>query len=95
MLYGARIVAFLSMQFLHKGVPQLVLEAEQRTPKLSEPVLAEHQNLGGVLLSLLSRPNICSKEYIIRQIVMTRSFLEQNVNPKLALGVLGANICTK
>ena len=66
-LYGARIVAFLSMQFLHKGVPQLLLEAEQRTPKLSEPVLAEHQNLGGVLLSLLSRPNICSKEYIIRQ----------------------------
>ena len=29
---------------------------------------------------------------IIRQIVMTRSFLEQNVNPKLAMGVLGANI---
>ena len=66
-LYGARIVAFISMQFLHKGVPQLQLEAEQRTLKLSEPVLSEHQNLGGTLLALLSRPNICSKEYIIRQ----------------------------
>ncbi|MFA5929567.1 MAG: AIR synthase-related protein [Candidatus Micrarchaeia archaeon] len=66
-LYGARAVAFISMQFLHKGVPQLQLEAEQRTLKLSEPAIAEQQNLGGVLLSLLSRPNICSKEYIIRQ----------------------------
>ncbi len=66
-LYGARLVAFISMQFLHKGVPQLQLEAEPRTLKLSEPALIEHQNLGGTLLSLLSRPNICSKEYIIRQ----------------------------
>ena len=66
-LYGARLVAFISMQFLHKGVPQLQLEAELRTLKLSEPALAEHQNLGGTLLSLLSRPNICSKEYIVRQ----------------------------
>ena len=66
-LYGARVVAFISMQFLHKGVPQLQLDAEQRTPKLSEPAIAEQQNLGGALLSLLARPNICSKEYIIRQ----------------------------
>ncbi|MCX6771873.1 MAG: AIR synthase-related protein [Candidatus Micrarchaeota archaeon] len=66
-LYGARLVAFISMQFLHKGVPQLQLEAELRTPKLPGLVPAEHQNLGGILLSLLSRPNICSKEYIIRQ----------------------------
>ncbi|MFA6327917.1 MAG: AIR synthase-related protein [Candidatus Micrarchaeia archaeon] len=66
-MYGARVVAFLSMQFLHKGVPQLQLEAELRTLKLSEPALPENQNLGAVLISLLSRPNICSKEYIIRQ----------------------------
>lgn len=32
---------------------------------------------------------------IIKQIILTGSFLEQNVNPKLALSVLGANICTK
>jgi phosphoribosylformylglycinamidine synthase len=66
-LYGAKTVALLSMQFMHKGVPQMQLDAEQRILKLSEPALAESQNLGGALLSLLSRPNICSKEYIIRQ----------------------------
>ena len=66
-LYGARVVAYISMQFLHKGVPQLQLDAELRTPKMSDPVLPEQQNLGGTLLSLLARPNICSKEYIIRQ----------------------------
>ncbi len=32
---------------------------------------------------------------IIKQIILTGSFLEQNVNPKLALSVLGASICTK
>ncbi|MDP3804380.1 MAG: hypothetical protein Q8Q87_02370, partial [Candidatus Omnitrophota bacterium] len=29
---------------------------------------------------------------IIKQIILTGSFLEQNVNPKLGLSVLGANI---
>ncbi|MFH0763793.1 MAG: DNA polymerase III subunit delta' [Candidatus Omnitrophota bacterium] len=32
---------------------------------------------------------------IIKQIMLTRSFLEQNVNLKLAMSVLGASICTK
>jgi len=32
---------------------------------------------------------------VIRQIILTGSFLEQNVNLKLAMSVLGANICTK
>lgn len=32
---------------------------------------------------------------IIKKIMLTRSFLEQNVNLKLAMSVLGANICTK
>jgi len=32
---------------------------------------------------------------IIKQILLTGSFLEQNVNTKLAMSVLGANICTK
>lgn len=32
---------------------------------------------------------------VIKQIMLTRSFLEQNVNLKLAMSVLGANICTK
>ncbi len=66
-LYGAKVVALISMHFLHKGVPQMQLEAELRLPKLSEPALSEQPDLSGTLLSLLARPNICSKEYIIRQ----------------------------
>jgi len=66
-MYGAKTVAFLSMEFLHKGVPQLQLEAELREPRLPEPQFAEQQDLSPALLSLLARPNICSKEYIIRQ----------------------------
>lgn len=31
----------------------------------------------------------------IRQIILTSSFLEQNANAKLAMGVLGVNICMK
>ncbi|MCX8174755.1 MAG: phosphoribosylformylglycinamidine synthase subunit PurS [Candidatus Micrarchaeota archaeon] len=66
-LYGAKTVCYLDMEFLHSGVPQLELEAELRQKKLSEPASALSQDLGAELLSLLSRPNICSKEYVIRQ----------------------------
>ncbi|MEM2137524.1 MAG: phosphoribosylformylglycinamidine synthase subunit PurS [Candidatus Anstonellaceae archaeon] len=66
--YGAKTVAYLDMEFLHKGVPQLELEAELKEAKLSEPNLEKEEgNLAGDLLALLSRPNICSKEWVIRQ----------------------------
>ncbi len=32
---------------------------------------------------------------IIKQIILTNSFLDENANPKLAMSVLGVNICTK
>ena len=66
-LYGAKTVCCLEMQFLHHGAPQLELEAELKEKKLSEPSLNPAPNLGNELLQLLSRPNICSKEYVIRQ----------------------------
>ena len=65
--YGAKTVAYLEMEFLHKGVPQLELDAELKQPKLSEPKLPEPLELNTDLLALLSRPNVCSKEYVIRQ----------------------------
>ena len=65
--YGAKTVAYIYMDFLHHGLPQLQLEAELKAPKLSEPAPVMKSDLAQDVLSLLSRPNICSKEYIIRQ----------------------------
>ncbi|MFA6490166.1 MAG: phosphoribosylformylglycinamidine synthase subunit PurL [Candidatus Micrarchaeia archaeon] len=65
--YGAKTVAYIDMDFLHHGLPQMELEAELKTPKLSEPSPVMKTDLESDTLSLLSRPNTCSKEYIIRQ----------------------------
>lgn len=66
--YGAKTVMRLDMEFLHKGVPQLSLEAELKESKLGEPSLEkEDSSLSDDLLLLLARPNICSKENVIRQ----------------------------
>jgi len=79
--HSGRIVASLSLEFLHTGVPRLELEAEWKgVPQLA----TSHQKLNeaesqeasfsylekegaGILLRLLSRPNIASKEWLIRQ----------------------------
>ncbi|MFA4983169.1 MAG: phosphoribosylformylglycinamidine synthase subunit PurS, partial [Candidatus Micrarchaeia archaeon] len=76
--YGAKSVAYLEMAFLHHGLPQLELEAElkaqkpRKAPKAKADAAARQpygapRDFSPELLSLLSRPNICSKEYIIRQ----------------------------
>ncbi|MBU1228566.1 MAG: phosphoribosylformylglycinamidine synthase [Proteobacteria bacterium] len=65
--YGHKTVAHLSMHFLHEGLPQMELSARWERPQVaSEPLPAEvdHQELLG---RMLSRLNICSKEYVIRQ----------------------------
>lgn len=66
-MYGAKIACYLDMEFLHRGVPQLVLEAELKERKLSEPAQDPAPNFGSELLQLLSSPNVCSKEYVVRQ----------------------------
>jgi phosphoribosylformylglycinamidine synthase len=65
--YGAKTVAYLEMDFLHHGLPQLELEAEHKPHKHTEPAPILASDLASDMLLLLSRPNICSKEYIIRQ----------------------------
>ncbi|MDO3379866.1 phosphoribosylformylglycinamidine synthase subunit PurS [Geoalkalibacter halelectricus] len=69
-LYQGRTVTYLDMNFVHKGVPQLVLPARWQAPQargLKEPVLAEPRDLGATLKSLLQRLNICSKESVVRR----------------------------
>jgi phosphoribosylformylglycinamidine synthase len=65
--YGEKTVAYLDMEFLHDGVPQMKLQAKWKAPKNTNPVFAEPANLGKALSQMLSRLNICSKESVVRQ----------------------------
>ena len=65
--YGESTVAYLPIEFLHNGVPQLELESEWKIPEhkpFTPPQTADHNT---ILTDLLARPNIASKESWVRQ----------------------------
>jgi phosphoribosylformylglycinamidine synthase len=66
-LYGGRTVGYLDMDFLHQGVPRMRLKAKWKPKAFPEPQLPVPEDLTETLRGMLSRFNICSKEYIIRQ----------------------------
>ncbi len=69
--YNEKDVAWLPMEFMHKGLPQMELKAVWKTPEIAKgdqstfdlPLHKQEE----ALLKMLSRLNICSKEYMIRQ----------------------------
>lgn len=68
--YGDETVVYMDMDFVHGGVPQMNLKAAWIEPEeggLYEPGLPEIEHRGSFLKQMLARPNIASKEYIIRQ----------------------------
>ena len=81
--YGERPLVFLPMDFLHHGVPQMRLEARWENPcppaahgagdrgarerDLESRVREAGHDQRSLLLTMLGRLNVCSKEYIIRQ----------------------------
>lgn len=66
--YGDKNVAYLDMEFLHDGVPQMQLEAVWKRPEHTDTRIDVPQPEQGELLKrMLGRLNICSKEYVIRQ----------------------------
>ena len=68
--YNGRSCAYIDMDFLTSGFPQWEFDALWLPPDkrgLFEPVLKEPIDYEGLLKDLLSRPNICSKEWITRQ----------------------------
>ncbi len=65
--YEGKTVAYLSMDFLHNGLPTMKLKAKWRSPLQDNPDFAEPEDLTGVLKKMLSRLNICSKEFVVRQ----------------------------
>lgn len=61
--------AYVDLALLESGFPQWEFEAEWVGPEhrgLREPVLGPPDNQRRILLTMLSRANICSKEWIVR-----------------------------
>ncbi len=66
-LYQGKTAAYLDLDFVHNGLPRLALTAAWTPPVHEEPELPEPADLGADLKALLSRYNVCSKEYVVRQ----------------------------
>lgn len=69
--YREHVVADLEMSFLHDGRPPIVREATYEQPPERNFGFSnsdwKQENYEQTLLQLLASPNICSKEWIIRQ----------------------------
>jgi phosphoribosylformylglycinamidine synthase len=65
--YNQRKIAYLSLDFLHDGLPRKTLEAQWVKPDLKEPNLPEIIDYNTILLQLMGSLNICSREQVIRQ----------------------------
>ncbi len=67
--YQGNTVTNLEMEFLHNGLPKLELPAEWTIPAESKHARATKpvKDLGQTLKQILAMPNICSKEWVIRQ----------------------------
>jgi len=65
--YNEKTVAYMGMDFLHKGLPAMQLKAGWIPPSYEDPVIEETSDLTDVLKNILSRLNICSKETVVRQ----------------------------
>lgn len=69
--YGPKRVASLDLEFLHGGVPRMEIQARWEQPGQVDTTGAEvplFESEGSrTLLHLLGRPNIASKEWLIRQ----------------------------
>ncbi len=68
-LHNGKTCAYLPLELLYKKPPQWRFEAEWIPPenRLSEPVISDFKNHGELLRKMLSRLNICSKEWVARQ----------------------------
>lgn len=68
--YGEKPVAYIAMEFLHEGVPQMELSARWEKPVVQDAglgILSDVGDQGDLLRRMLGRLDICSKEYIVRQ----------------------------
>lgn len=67
LFYAGVQVADIEMAFLHDGVPRSTRAAVFAAPTEKDVVTSAPTDLAATLRGLLSRPNIASKEWVIRQ----------------------------
>ena len=65
--YQGREMADMDMHFLHEGTPRPTRQAEWTAPQIEDPGAPALADASTVLLDLLARPGIASKEWITRQ----------------------------
>jgi len=65
--YNENVIAFLSMDFLHNGLPQMKLNAKWEEKSISQNIFYPQSDIKSDILDLLKSLNICSKEYVVRQ----------------------------
>jgi phosphoribosylformylglycinamidine synthase len=65
--YGDRTVAYLEMEFLHGGLPQMELNARWQMRENVEPRFEQPKDMNKVMEEMLARLNVCSKEDKLRQ----------------------------
>lgn len=68
--YKGRICAYVRLDLLESDFPQWRFDAHWIPPEmrgLTEPVVTEPENHGTLLRTVLSRPNICARNWIPRQ----------------------------
>ncbi len=68
--YNDETCAYVDMDLLDKGFPSWEFDAVWLSPEirgLVEPVISTPSDYNGLLLQMMGRPNICSKEWIMRQ----------------------------
>jgi phosphoribosylformylglycinamidine synthase len=68
--YKGHTCAYVNMDLLSSGFPQWEFEAVWESPErrgLLEPVFHEPKDYRALILDIMARPNICSKEWIVRQ----------------------------
>ncbi|WP_027362426.1 AIR synthase-related protein [Desulfospira joergensenii] len=68
--YKDETCAYVDMDLLEKGFPAWEFDAVWLPPKtrgLTEPVISTPSDFNTLMVKMMERPNICSKEWIIRQ----------------------------
>ncbi len=68
--YNGKPCAYIRVDFLESDFPQWEFEAEWTPPEmrgLTEPVISDPLEHGRLLKAMLSRPNICARNWIARQ----------------------------
>jgi len=68
--YKGKTCAYIKMDLLESDFPQWEFDAEWTSPSLrglTEPVFSEPVHHGALLRAILSRPNICARNWIVRQ----------------------------